>query len=916
MRGVSVVGHESLAGRSSTIRSKLATGTTLLLAVISLFIYLYFPSRLEEQATGALRDKANAIAEMTAAAVSPALVFEDRQTIEEYLGAVGRNHDIVYAVVSDRSNRIVAALDRRQGAPKRFGAARADHLYSEDGTLLQAKRAILDEDQPIGHIYLGLSLQDLRAEVSASRQRIAFVSALIFLLGLIGVIVLGKLVTGPLAQIVRTAEHIAGGDLSRRASVSTQDEVGQLARSFNLMLDELESAQEELRVLNRSLERRVDERTADLQREVEERKRTEEALRASEERFRAMFDSAGVGIVLLGRDGRALGANPALCDMLGCAAEVLQDRNLIEFAHSEDRDTHQTLFQELVQGKRGQYKSETRYHRDDGALMWGNLTVSALPGTNGKPQFAIGMVEDITARKRLEQQLQEAQRQALQREKSERRRAEKEAEKLSHFPRMNPNPVVEITEDGRLTYLNEAAQGIVRDAGSADSTAILPSGIREIVEKCLLSGEKLAGVEAELGGRTLTWSFYPIVPDGIVYGYGFDITERLELEAQLRSVQRLEAAGRLAGGVAHDFNNIVMTITGLCEMLVDDLAEGDPMREDLKEIDKAADRAAALTRQLLAFSRKQMLQPMLLNLNDVTAEMQKMLRRLIGEDIELELNLDPDLGSVEADPGQIEQVIMNLAVNARDAMPRGGRFAISTANIDLREDRPESARLLKPGRYTLLTVSDTGMGMDEETKSRIFEPFFTTKEAGKGTGLGLATVYGIVRQSDGHIAVETSPGAGATFKIYLPRAEETAEQDRNPVVEGGLDQGSETILIVEDEDGVRSLARRILRKHGYRVLDARHGGEALLLCERHDGEIDLMLTDVVMPQMSGRELAERLAPLRPDMRVLFMTGYTDDAIIHHGVLDSDIDIIQKPFRPEALLRKIREVLKAEKLAAA
>jgi signal transduction histidine kinase/ActR/RegA family two-component response regulator len=391
--------------------------------------------------------------------------------------------------------------------------------------------------------------------------------------------------------------------------------------------------------------------------------------------------------------------------------------------------------------------------------------------------------------------------------------------------------------------------------------------------------------------------------------------ELAETQGQLEQAQKMDAIGRLAGGVAHDFNNLLTVILGRTDLLLGPLAPEHPMRRGIELIQRTAGRAAELTRQLLAFSRKQVLEPVVLDLNAVTADMKDMLGRLIGEDIALLTTPTPGLGRVTADRGQIEQVIMNLAVNARDAMPQGGRLILETANVDLDDDYLRRHVGARPGPHVMLAVSDTGTGIPREIQSQIFEPFFTTKEPGKGTGLGLATVYGIVKQSGGYIEVDSEPGRGTTFRIYLPRCDAepvAAERGSRPEVGAG---GTETILLVEDEEGVRELARDILRASGYTVLEARNGAEALLLCERHQGPLDLLLTDVVMPRMSGRELAERLTPLRPDLSVLYMSGYTDDAVIRHGVLGAGTAFLQKPFTPVTLVQRVRETLDAATTAA-
>jgi len=387
-----------------------------------------------------------------------------------------------------------------------------------------------------------------------------------------------------------------------------------------------------------------------------------------------------------------------------------------------------------------------------------------------------------------------------------------------------------------------------------------------------------------------------------------DVTEQRRLQTQLVQSQKMEAVGRLAGGIAHDFNNLLTVITTSCDLLLEDLDAKDPKREDVDQVRKAADGAAALTRQLLAFSRQQVLTPQVVNLGDVVYGVEKMLRRVIGEDVDLVTVLGPDAGAVKADVGQLEQVLMNLAVNARDAMPTGGKLTIETANVEHDPDYAREQEAAPVSRFVMLAVSDTGTGMDEATKARIFEPFFTTKELGKGTGLGLATVYGIVRQSGGFIWVYSEPGLGTTFKIYLPQVDAPAQAGTATSAPGPSRQGTETVLLVEDAAAVRSVIHEALARQGYTVLEAPNGGEALAIAARHPGPIHLLLTDVVMPGLSGRQLADQLARVRPDTKVLYTSGYTNDAVVRHGVLESGIAYLQKPFTLDGLARKVREVL--------
>jgi signal transduction histidine kinase len=397
-----------------------------------------------------------------------------------------------------------------------------------------------------------------------------------------------------------------------------------------------------------------------------------------------------------------------------------------------------------------------------------------------------------------------------------------------------------------------------------------------------------------------------------LYGTLQDVTEQkraeeesAKLQAQFHQAQKMESIGRLAGGVAHDFNNLLTVINGYSQMLLAKSRAGDPLRDSLEEIHTAGERAAELTGQLLAFSRKQVLEPRPLDINRVVEDMRPMLERLVGEDVEVRVALHAEAGTTYADPHQLGQVVMNLAVNSRDAMPHGGKLLIETACVERDESYARSHLEALPGRFVTLAVSDTGVGIDEETKNRIFEPFFTTKEVGKGTGLGLSTVQGIVAQSGGHVEVYSEKGVGTTFKIYLPALAEAAADTGGPAAVPPLG-GKETILVVEDQAKVRKYAVAVLKEYGYRVIPAENAGEALLICERE--HIDLLLTDVIMPNLSGPELAERLDKLQPGVTVLFMSGYTDDAIVQHGVLKEGATFIQKPFSPEELAGKVRAVL--------
>jgi PAS domain S-box-containing protein len=518
-----------------------------------------------------------------------------------------------------------------------------------------------------------------------------------------------------------------------------------------------------------------------------------------------------------------------------------------------------------------------------------------------------------TARQR--QQAQEALREANQ--------------TLESLVQTSPLAIIAIDLDGKVKSWNIAAErifGWTESDVSGQSYATVadhkPEEVEAFIESAL-RGEIIPAVETKRKRKDGSSIDVSISSAALRDGQGkvngvmaviADIAGRKHLEEQFLQSQKMEAVGRLAGGIAHDFNNLLTAIIGYSQMALLRLPSEDPLRKDIHEIETAGQRAASLTSQLLAFSRRQVIQPRVLSLNSVVADLSKMLQRVIGEDIELNSNLDSEIGFVKADCGQIEQIVMNLVVNARDAMPEGGKLTIETSTVELDEGYASEHVDVCPGPYVMMAITDTGTGMDKETESRIFEPFFTTKEQGKGTGLGLSTVYGIVKQSGGHIGVHSEQGRGTTFKLYLPQVDE----DEGLPVEDPREtpaKGTETVLLVEDELQVRKFAALVLRDTGYKVLEASDGEGALSLAKQHKGRIHLLLTDVVMPGMSGKELSERLKQHRPGIKVIFASGYTDDTILHHGVLGPEMEFIQKPFTLSGLTSKVRQVLgKAEQVS--
>jgi PAS domain S-box-containing protein len=554
-----------------------------------------------------------------------------------------------------------------------------------------------------------------------------------------------------------------------------------------------------------------------------------------------------------------------------------------------------------------------------------------VPKTTHYLDYLPDAVERVLNTVRTEQQLTEHVRR-LEKEMVERKHAEEALRQSEARNRVIVESamdcIISMDEEGRITEFNPAAVrtfGYDREAviGQELAEKIIPPSLRDAHRQGLLryraTGEgAVLGRRVEITAMRADGTEFPVeLAVSAVSQEGptrftaslRDLTDRKLLEDQLRQAQKMEAVGQLAGGVAHDFNNLLTIIIGYSDVLSgsDDLPQTQ-RKEMLGEIHKAAERAALLTRQLLAFSRKQILAPRVINLNDTVREMEKMLGRLIGEDICMRTVLAKSLDQISADPGQIEQVIMNLAVNARDAMPNGGELCIETANTELDSCYVDAHAEVKVGRYVMLAITDSGCGMDEAIKARIFEPFFTTKEQGKGTGLGLATVYGIVRQSGGHIWVYSEPGQGTTFKIYFPIVTQASVKGSSEPERKLPLKGDETILLVEDDHGVRTLSRNVLEIYGYTVLEASDPTAAIQLCQSHQGPIDALLTDIVMPQMNGKRLSELLLPQRPEMKVLFMSGYTDDAIIRQGILERGISFIQKPFTPAGLAEKLRGVL--------
>ncbi len=638
----------------------------------------------------------------------------------------------------------------------------------------------------------------------------------------------------------------------------------------------------------------------------------EAALVESEELFRTVFQQAAVGMAQLLPEGRYVRVNPRLAEILGYDPRELEGRFFREITHPDDLGLQDAKLAEISAGKSDTFEIEKRFFHRSGSVVWARLYSRAVRHPDGAVKYLITSIVDITERRRTEEALRRRERQ------------------LQQIFEILPIGLWFVDRDGTLLRGNPAG---VRIWGAEPKVPMSEYGVfkawrlpeRQPVEagdwalaRTIRDGativDELLEIEA-FDGRKKTILNYtaPILDaegrvDGAIVA-NLDISDRMALERQLRQAQKMEAVGRLAGGVAHDFNNMLGVILGYAELARQKVGPDDALAEDLEQIMTAARRSADITRQLLAFARRQTVAPRVLDLNDTVEGMLRMLRRLIGEDIELRWLPGAGLWPVRIDPTQVDQILANLLVNARDAIDGVGQVSLETHNARLdaawRSDHPD----FSPGEYVLLAVSDTGRGMDSETLENLFEPFFTTKELGRGTGLGLATVYGIVRQNGGLIDVSSQPSHGTTFRIYLPRHRGRIEGTPGPQ-KGQVPTGrGETVLLVEDDGALLKLARRMLEGLDYRVLAAGGPNEALDLVGSRSEEIHLLITDVVMPEISGRDLAERLKALSPGLRVLFMSGYTADVIARRGVLDADVHFVQKPFSRDELALKVAEVLK-------
>lgn len=765
-----------------TIRTKLGLLVGVVLGVISVFIFFYFPSRYEQQALDALSQKAQSIAEMTAFSVGPAIVFEDVVSLEEAFGAARQNRDLLYLVVTNTEGRVFTSHNLPSALSSGYDRLDYDGSFTADRNVYRLSVPILHRNEVVGAVSLGLSLEGVWMEIRETRSTIALLSALIFLVGMAGAVAVSIWVTWPLKNVVQTVQQIARGDLTKRAPVTTRDELGGLAIAVNTMAQNLERSRGALEQINAELESRVAERTVKLEREIAERKRIQDSVKKL---LQAVEQTDDV-IFMTDHNGTFTYVNQAFEKLYGYSREEIagQTPRILKSGQVHDRYYEEFWRNQLAsKSVHSEHINKTR----DGRIVMVNTSISPVFNNEGGLSGFIAVEQDITQRKQLED-------------------------------------------------------------------------------------------------------------------------ERKNLEAQLLQTQKLESLGTLAGGIAHDFNNILGIILGYISILEQPSGSEDRRAAALATIRKAIERGANLVRQILTFARKENVNFSLVDINATVLEIMKMLQETIQRSISIQSELDPDLPLITADPTQIQQVLMNICVNARDALGSGGLMVLRSAavsKLSVREFFPEASH----DQYVRLSVSDTGHGMDQNTKSRIFEPFFTTKPHGKGTGLGLAVVYGIINNHQGFIRVDSEIGNGTTFHLYFPAPMrvKSAGTDHS-LNEEDVPGGSEVLLLVEDEQSLLEIVGGALRKKGYTVLEARDGIEAVETYEQRKGDIALVISDLGLPRLSGKEAFLQMKVINSDIRVIFGTGYLEPDLKNELLRMGARGFLQKPYSSGQLLRSVRELI--------
>jgi two-component system, cell cycle sensor histidine kinase and response regulator CckA len=827
-----------------------------------------------------------------------ALSFGDAKAAQATLSALAIKPQVVSARLYTTSGRPFATYRRvgAEGDPIPDAPATLGPRF--EGRHFVIDHAIAYDGDPVGTLYLKI---DTTAATSRL-WRAGLILSLVFLAsGGLALLVSARLqarVSAPILELSTALRAVSNNrGYAVRVTPAGPIELRSLADAFNEMLSQIQERDSALRAARDELEVRVEDRVRDVEREMLERRKAE----VLNNLLSHAISSSRELISITGLDGRLVFVNQAFLETYGYSQSETVGQN-VSFIDSANNPPGLRDIIEHASHDSG-WRGELLNRRRNGDDFPIDLSTSVVRDDAGHAIGLLGVARDITDVRLKEERL-----------------------RLQSAALESTADAVAITErDGTITWVNPAftrLTGFAADEAIGHKSSLLRSGKHDDafygdLWQTILAGEVWDGEltnkrkdgEVYLEAQTITPVRDARGEISHFVAVKRDISHRRRLEEQLRQAQKMEAVGQLSGGIAHDFNNLLNVIMGFGDMLLRHLPADDRLRRYAHEILKAANRGAGLTRQLLAFSRQQVLQPKVIDLNNVITEAERMLGRLIGEDLELVMSLAPDLGRVEVDPGQIEQVIMNLAVNARDAMPRGGTLVIETANFELTDSAAGQYPIpVPPGSYARMTVSDTGTGMDMSTQAHIFEPFFTTKGAGKGTGLGLATVYGIVQQSKGYIWVGSEIGQGTRFTILLPRLQRETAAGAAEALDESEPGGTEIVLVVEDDDAARGLWQETLEALGYRVLTASNGEEALVAALTCSGHIDLLLTDVVMPRTGGRELAERLTQMRPGLRVVFMSGYTADTMLRQGIEDNGGPFLQKPFTAQQLAKKIRDTL--------
>lgn len=894
----------------SSLRTRLLLLISAMIAFVSISVYLYLPHRFQAQAMQVVDHTTNGLVQMVGYSLLPAVYFEDTEGIEEILSSTARNKDVKYIIVTDVDKNLLAShftSDTTEWSHILSDTACVNHVAYHRDTFRKHMDLRYD-DALIGSLYMGFSLDKIRAKVDESRRTIAVVILLIFFTGILGVISISRLITVPLRRMLITVKDISGGDLSQRVKISSRDEIGVLVDAFNGMVDNLQNAQKELENANQTLDSRVKERTRELREKITEIKLTTEALQESEEKFRLISDQSVMGIFIV-QDSLFKYVNQALCDIVEYSADDMHtwgqnecfktlfhredEKKFIEYAKRHEEQAVLTNFCCRITVKSGKTKWIELYSR--------SITFA------GKSAILAAVIDT-----------------------TERKAAEEEVRKFKTLADQALYGVAIADMNGELLYVNKA----LADMHGYDPSELIAQDL-----KALFNKEQLAYVE-ELNDELHKEGFYLAkdIPHSKKDGSTFptlmtatairtenkatsllaisvvDISElkqaekeKEDLQNRLRQAQKMEAIGTLAGGIAHDFNNILMALLGYADMALGDIPKGAPVREDIEAVVKAGNRAADLVRQILMFSRQTEQTPKPMQLKPVVMEALTLLRASLPTTIKINHSFRDDCGEIMADPTQIHQVIMNLCTNAHHAMQeKGGVLTITGESVEVDSETFKQHPDLQPGSYIKLTVSDTGSGMDHKTMERAFEPFFTTKEVGKGTGMGLSTVHGIVTSYNGIISVDSELGKGTTFSIYLP---EVKHEISDTVLESeSLPQGHESILLVDDEEPLANLYKKMLERMGYSVTVRTSSVEALEAFQAKPDKYDLIITDQTMPNLTGIEFAKKILAIRPDMPIILATGFSEQTTPERARQIGIRDFLMKPLVAQEIGKAMRRAL--------